>query len=45
MDTDGEVFRKRALNAEELLELGLRFIQSKGLYNEYMRWKEEGKQT
>ena len=40
MDTDGEVFKNRALDAEKLLDLTLTFIQSKGLYNDYMKWKE-----
>ena len=40
MDTDGEIFRNRAYDAERVLDLTLKFIQSKGLYNEYMKWKE-----
>lgn len=40
MDTDGEIFRSRAFDAEKLLDLAIRFIESKGLYNEYMKFKE-----
>ena len=37
MDTDGEVFRKRALDVEGLLDIAINFIISKGLYDEYMQ--------
>ncbi len=40
MDTDGEAFRKRAYDAEKLLDLAINFLLQKGLYNEYMKWKE-----
>lgn len=43
MDTDGEIFRNRAYNAEKLLDLMISFLESKGLYNEYMKWKETQK--
>ncbi len=37
MDIDGEVFRKRAYDAEALLDIAVNFIISKGLYDEYMK--------
>lgn len=40
MDTDGEVFRKRANYAEALLDIAINFIISKGLYDEYMKSEE-----
>jgi hypothetical protein len=40
MDTDGEIFRNRAYDAERCLDLMIKFLESKGLYNEYMKWKE-----
>jgi hypothetical protein len=40
MDNDGIAFRERAYNSEKLLELAIQFIQSKKLYEEYMKWKE-----
>lgn len=40
MDNDGIAFRNRAYDAEKLLDLAIRFIESKGLYNEYMKFKE-----
>lgn len=39
MDTDGEIFRNRAYDAEKILDLAINFIIEKGLYNEYMDWK------
>jgi hypothetical protein len=41
MDTDGEAFRNRAYDAERILDLMIKFLESKGLYNEYMNWKEK----
>jgi hypothetical protein len=40
MDNDGIAFRNRAYNAEKLLDLMIKFLELKGLYNEYMKWKE-----
>jgi hypothetical protein len=40
MDTDGEIFRNRAYNSEYIMELLIKFLETKGLYNEYMKWKE-----
>jgi len=40
MDNEGEIFKKRALDAERLLDIAIRFIESKGLYNAYMKFKE-----
>jgi len=40
MDTDGEAFRSRAYHAEEIMDLLIKFLEEKGLYNEYMHWKE-----
>ena len=40
MDNDGIAFRNRAYNAEKLLDLMIKFLESKGLYDEYMKWKE-----
>ena len=40
MDNDGIAFRNRAYNAEKTLDLIIKFLESKGLYDEYMRWKE-----
>ena len=39
MDTDGEAFRRRAYDAEKTLDTMIRFLESKGLYDEYMKWK------
>ena len=39
MDTNGEAFRKRAYDAEKTLDTMIRFLESKGLYDEYMKWK------
>lgn len=41
LDTDGEIFRNRANDAEKLIDLAINFILEKGLYNEYMKWKEQ----
>jgi hypothetical protein len=40
MDTDGEVFRNRAYDAERTLDLMIKFLESRELYNDYMHWKE-----
>jgi hypothetical protein len=40
MDTDGEVFRNRAYDAEKVLDSMIKFLESKNLYDEYMKWKE-----
>jgi len=40
MDNEGEIFKRRALDAEQLLNLAIDFIQSKGLYDEYMSFKQ-----
>ena len=40
MDNDGEIFRNRANNADRIIDLMIKFLESKGLYNEYMKWKE-----
>jgi hypothetical protein len=37
LDTDGEIFRKRANDVEALLDIAVNFIISKGLYDEYMK--------
>jgi fatty-acid desaturase len=44
MDNDGIAFRNRAYDAEKTLELMIKFLEWKGLYNEYMRWKEAHKE-
>jgi hypothetical protein len=41
MDTDGEVFRNRANDADRIIDLMIKFLEYKGLYNEYMKWKEK----
>lgn len=40
MDTDGEIFQRRANDADRIIDLLIKFLESKGLYNEYMNWKE-----
>jgi hypothetical protein len=40
MDNDGEIFRTRANDADRIIDLMIKFLESKGLYNEYMNWKE-----
>jgi len=40
MDNDGEIFRNRANDADRIIDLMIKFLESKGLYNEYMKWKE-----
>lgn len=41
MDNDGIVFRERAYAAEKTLDLVIKFLEAKGLYNEYMKWKAQ----
>jgi hypothetical protein len=43
MDNDGIAFRNRAYDAEKILDLMIKFLESKELYNEYMKWKEDQK--
>ena len=40
MDNDGIAFRESLYNAQEVIELMIKFLELKGLYNEYMNWKE-----
>lgn len=40
MDNEGIAFRNRAYDAEKVMDLLIKFLETKGLYNEYMHWKQ-----